>query len=607
MDRTLSPGRRVELCAAALMGLSMKHKRLQHVVVVVLALVCLLVTRGGEASVPEGAVAVVNGEAVSRREFGRSLVRRLGTGAIGAFVDRALVEAEADRLGVQINEEELARRRELEVKMRLETLRRHWRVAPQEFESTAKRLGLGAGAIRREIDASVTAGDLSMWLRVEKVLTGRIGITEPEIERYFVAARGKRFIAAHILVSTRRQAHALLESLRESPRSWTRRVIELSLDRTSVPFKGRLPEVPAASELGRALGALKPGELCLWQGEDGWHVLCLIMEIPGSGQKLPEVRHELRRELFCGKAQKAGGLWLAELNEKAPVVSNLSPDPRVRAALGADVVAFVNGEPLRLDDFAEALIEQSGRRMIGPAVEGLLISQEAARRGITVSQESVEKRMDALADELFDESARERGVSVEQFAQELSRKGVAPDGFRRAALGRYIWQSGMRALLLAEKAVCGGVSVTEEDIREAYEALPGERIDAREIVVASAWEAGQICAQHSRGANFLSLMLTRCVEPCTWIHKGLVKNITPAHPYYTHVRHLREGEVSAPFQVGDTYRIVKVVRRHAPQELPPLDSVRQRLIQEVARGKIRKRVRAWVAKLKAEAQIEISL
>ena len=53
-----------------------------------------------------GTVAVVNGQELSRPEFGRALVRTLGMSAMETFVDWALVAQEAGRRGLAVTQDE---------------------------------------------------------------------------------------------------------------------------------------------------------------------------------------------------------------------------------------------------------------------------------------------------------------------------------------------------------------------------------------------------------------------------------------------------------------------------------------------------------------------
>jgi len=83
------------------------------------------------------------------------------------------------------------------------------------------------------------------------------------------------------------------------------------------------------------------------------------------------------------------------------------------------------------------------------------------------------------------------------------------------------------------------------------------------------------------------------------MHRGLVRDVTAGHPYFEHVKGLQVGELSDVFERGGRYYVLKLVARRPSAQAPPLESVR------AERRKLRSRVRAWLEKLKAEAQIEV--
>jgi len=165
----------------------------------------------------------------------------------------------------------------------------------------------------------------------------------------------------------------------------------------------------------------------------------------------------------------------------------------------------------------------------------------------------------------------------------------------------------VRAALLARKMAGAEVEVTEDDVRQAYRQLYGERLDVRRIIVGDEAEAEDIRRQLDRGASFDALMRTRSAEPHLWLTNGLVRGITAGHPYYEHVKDLTVGEVSDLFQRSGHWCLLKLLARHPAEDPPPLDRVRAEMARRARERKVQRRVIAWLEKLKAEAVVEVNL
>jgi len=551
-------------------------------------------------------VAVVNGEAISRAEFGRSLVGSLGGSALETFVDRALVEQEAARLGVSVSDAELAARRELEVALRLRAAQQKARMGADEYRLALEGAGKDLARVRQELAEGISESGLRALLLGEKMLAPHLDLREEALRAYYERTRGPCYAAAHIVVRSRSRAEELLELLQDDPRLWERAVLEYSLDRSSVAFKGRVGPVPARSELGRVLGGMQPDELGLYGQGDFWHVLRLIGPVAPSPEGFDETKDELRAEVIALETQRRFQPLLALLNSRACVVVNLAGDSGTRL-LGEGTAVFVNGQALGVSELARMLVDEFGRTMLGPYIERRLIMQEAHRLGLTVSPEELDVRMGAIGDQLFEEQAAQREVTAAGLTELLSRAGVDSEDFKRGLRGQLVDPEDVRATLLAEKMVADGVEVTEADIVEAYDELKGDRFAVKELAADSQAAAERMYREVKQGIGFELVARTEISEPGIWVPGGLAMVVTSSHPYYPYVKDLREGELSGIFKHDGKYRIIGVLGREPAGEPPPLESLRSALGQEVRLRKSRARIRALLVKLKAEAQIEVRL
>ncbi len=551
-------------------------------------------------------VARVNGEEINRSEFGRALVQSLGKGTLDSLIDRVLLRQAARRRDLEVTPGELRKRRELELRLRMRAVFRNARMSRDQFADAAQNYGWDMEQLREELRRDISETTLRLKLLAQKLLEDQIRITEEELKAYHERTREPRYAAAHIEVAERHRAEQLLELLRREPENWSAAVVRYSLDRASTPHKGRLPLVPAESELGRVLAEMEPGGLTLHKMDDRWHVLRFLELVPAE-QSFEEAREELRAELLALRATRQHHRLLAALHAGAAVVPNLWSAPEARAVLGDDVAAYVNGEPVLVDELADALIEQFGAAMLDSYIERVLVLQEAEGRGLSVGKEELERRMDAVAEQIFHERAGRRGISGEDLRERLAERGVGLAEYKEMLAREFVSEKDVRATLLAEKMVADQIEVTEEEARRAYREYYGERWLVREIVAEDAAEAQRFYEQLARGADFSMLVRLESDRPGAWMPRGNAQIVTSSHPYYSYVKEIEEGGISGVFKHGGQYRIIKVVRHRPPSEGPPFESVREEMRRQAFLQKAQERIRAFLIKLKAEADIQLQI
>jgi hypothetical protein len=570
-------------------------------VVAVSVLMCLA------APVAAEVVARVNGEEITREELGLALVHSLGRAAVDSMVDRILVEQAAGRNGIAVSDEELARRTALELELRMRAAAANARLTRGQFREAAERYGWDMDAVRREVEDSISPKALRSRLLAERLLEPRLDLDGPALEAYYERTRGLRYAAAHIELPSRESAVQMVRLLESSPGSWAEFVARYSLDRPSVAHRGRMAPVPAASGLGRVLAGMGADELGVFSEGDAWHVVRLLSEVPPEAGEFEEVADDLRTELRAVLAASREHELLAELHRAGQVVRNLSAVPEVRRLLGDDVAAYVNGEPMAVERLAEALIEQFGGPMLQGYIERTLVFQEARRRGIGVTSEEVQARLAEAAGQLLAQQASQRDMTPEEFKEFLLRSGVTTRDFAAMLARELLSAEDARATLLAERIAGAGVSVDESDIDRAYQELYSERLVVRDMAFGTASEAEFFLEDVLAGGDFDILARARASSPGGWMVGANLVSVAAGHPYYGRAAGLREGEASGVFKHESTYHIIRLVKRDPPRERPPLDQVRGAVEQEARLRRSRERIRAFLVKLRAEADIQVEM
>ncbi|MCD6416577.1 MAG: SurA N-terminal domain-containing protein [Planctomycetes bacterium] len=568
---------------------------------------CLLLVAPLGAGASAQVVARVNGEPIERDEFGSALVQSLGRAASESLIDRALLEQEAQARGVTVTEKELKERKRLELELGMRQLYRESRLSEEQFRQMAEGYGWKMDDLREKLAANVTDSSIRFKALAEKLLQPRLDLGEDALAAYFRRTRGPRYSAAHVVVESRQRAEQLLQQIKENPDSWTTAVLRYSLDRGSAPYKGRIPPVPADSELGLALANMQPNEVKLRKLDDGWSLLRRLEFIPAAGRPFEQIKDQLRAELLAVKADEQHYDLLADLYSNAVIVMNLSSDPGARRLLGKEAGAYVNGEPLLVSDMADALIERFGASMIWVYIEKLLISQEARRRAVTITAEEVDARLDRIGEQLIEAQAARRGMTPEEFEKSLAGNGITTERYKQMLVDESVCRQDVRAALLARKMVAGEIKVPEEELGAALGAEFGERVVAKEMTADSLAEAKRLYQRLKEGADFDLVRQVNSAAPGAWIPGSSLVTIPPSHPYFPYVKDLQPGELSPVFMLKDKYHILQVVRHPSATELPPLEAVRDELKRRLLMRKANQRIQALLLKLRAEADIEMDL
>lgn len=116
----------------------------------------------------------------------------------------------------------------------------------------------------------------------------------------------------------------------------------------------------------------------------------------------------------------------------------------------AEVVAFVNGEPIERTELIDRLVEREGHSILGVLIREKVVEQVAHDANVNVSQERVEEEFSAI---------RARFESDHAFETALVNAGQSQDSLRRD----------IRLELVLVELVADEISVSEEEIRAAYD------------------------------------------------------------------------------------------------------------------------------------------
>ena len=131
------------------------------------------------------------------------------------------------------------------------------------------------------------------------------------------------------------------------------------------------------------------------------------------------------------------------------------------------IVAYIHGNiPITREELGEYLIARHGKEKLNLLINKRIIEHAARMKGIDVTDAEVEASVKADAQQL--------GVSVSDFSNQV---------LRRYQKTIYEWKEDVtRPRLIMEKMCRARVTVTGEDLAQAFEAYFGEKVDCKMIM-----------------------------------------------------------------------------------------------------------------------------
>ncbi|HPQ43552.1 MAG TPA: peptidylprolyl isomerase [Syntrophales bacterium] len=302
----------------------------------------------------------------------------------------------------------------------------------------------------------------------------------------------------------------------------------------------------------------------------------------------------------------------------------------LNAAFEDRIVAIVNDEVItlsELDDTIQAymkridkipegmqrekILAQAREMALEKLIDNILLEQKAAKLGITVSDEDVNKAMEGLL--------RDKNISVDTLMATLSKEGTTLDEYKNEIRSNIIRGR------LVEKEIRSKTTIPEKEIgeyyskhRDQYEGKEATRI--RQILILKPkncdaktretlrTKAGMIWQRLKDGASFDLLVTEYSQGPAArsggdlgFVEQGMM---FPAVD--TAVSNLTKGETSGVIETPVGFHIIRVVDKRGAG-LKPLEEVRDEIVQNIENEKINKKYREWLKELREQSLVEIKL
>ena len=268
-----------------------------------------------------------------------------------------------------------------------------------------------------------------------------------------------------------------------------------------------------------------------------------------------------------------------------------------------EIVAIVNGENITRTELANFLINSVKKEGMDILIRRILVEQEAKKQGVDLSKDEVEERIGKLvAFELKKLKNRYGSENEDVFTADLAKMGYDEDQLRVKLAERV--EIDVRPQLLAEKLIKTTVTVTEEELYDAYEEKYGEKIKVRQIVVKTEEEARELLKNIKAGADFATIAKEKSLDRPSAAKGGLIDPISKSTGLGKAVAQLKEGDLTdvIPSRVG--FHILKIEGKEPPTEKKSYEDALPELKEIVMALNVKKRSGPWFLNLIENADIK---
>lgn len=303
-----------------------------HFIVLVLALLGLAAAcSGADKGVPDGAVAVVGDEEITKAEFdalmgraekafeqqkrdfpkaGTPEYKTLQNQAVQYLVQQAKYRQAADELDVEIEDKDIDARLE-------QVTKQYFGGNKEEYEKNLAKQGLTEDQVRKEIENQLISEKI-----YEKV-TEDVKVTDEDIQKYYNDHKKDYKVpetreVRHILVAKKVKADELRTRLADGANFATLAKAN-SLDTGSKANGGKLTarRGETVPPFDKAAFSLKKGEISQpIKTQFGYHIIEAIGDVkPASTTPLKDVKEQIRQQLLQERRQKEIADWSTDLNE----------------------------------------------------------------------------------------------------------------------------------------------------------------------------------------------------------------------------------------------------------------------------------------------------
>jgi parvulin-like peptidyl-prolyl isomerase len=306
-------------------------------------------------------------------------------------------------------------------------------------------------------------------------------------------------------------------------------------------------------------------------------------------------------------------ILLAVVASAALLLYSLYPDyPPQEVQPEEKLVAMVNEEPITVGDFVERYRQftrranvpltespsstlQLKRGFLNKLIETRLLLQEAEVRGLTVTDEELDREINLLKEDYpkdtLNEALEKIGMKLEEWKEEHKEKLLIDK--------------------LIQREIDSVIHVSDDEIQSFYESNRKEfqqplQVRARQIVVATEEEASALRSRILNVEDFEEIARLHSLSPDAENggDLGIFSKGQMPEEFDEIVFRYQEATVSKVVHSPYGFHIFKVEERFSPRTLK-LEEVREQIASRIFQGRQEAFFKEWLDSLKRQAKITI--
>jgi peptidyl-prolyl cis-trans isomerase SurA len=244
-------------------------------------------------------------------------------------------------------------------------------------------------------------------------------------------------------------------------------------------------------------------------------------------------------------------------------------------------------------------------------VESILVEQEVESQGINVSAIEIEKAIERQKKKL--------GIKDEQFLELLEQQGITLEQYRNKV------KQDLVTIRLIGKEVRSEVEITDDEVLTYYRQhtenfVHEDQVSISILSLAVAVDASEAESRKTRemmkglrrriieGEDFADLARECSIAgiPAQGGEMGWFKTKELKPGFAIAVKTLDRGEVSEPFQLENSWHIIKVNEWKKGQGIP-FEQARDQIRELLYQKEVKEKYDQWLERLKARSHVEIRL
>jgi foldase protein PrsA len=259
-----------------------------------------------------------------------------------------------------------------------------------------------------------------------------------------------------------------------------------------------------------------------------------------------------------------------------------------------EIIVRVNGEIITQGELLAELHRREGARLLLEMADTLLIEQAAAQQKLAVSDQELGLKYEQAVARLGSEGDLQR---------RLPQLGLSMDEFRRA----------VRAEALLDRLAMARLEITEEDVRQYYEAHAvqyshGEQVRIRLMLFAGRENAEVVLAALKEpGADFAGLAAAFSEDPATREQggdTGFFERSAYVKPLSDAAFALPPGQRSELIEVPDGWALLEMLERR-PAGRVPLEQVQAGIRSRLQLELLDQARLDWLRRTRLTARLEV--